>query len=1390
MTWTGLGAYSPVIKYTHTNQYPINIYGSLSVTGSDNVKFDGGDIRFVSERPAETVRTGTVKLIGDVYFNGTGLMTLLDSLDVSSHIYFGGDSLNLNTQKVKARYFVTSGSEGLLNIASSTIELEHGWSYTRTTAAVSTDVLVAGNSLIKIKKTTAGGENSTLYSGFNTASDYDTYHNLEFTTGVHTGESNLYNRTEISKGSFNKITLYGGSTILVGGTFYDYYTHLQFYQTDSLVLLQDLGATYHVAGNLIIHEYLGNSNDCGLISNLYGFAANNATTAANWSIDYRGLSAGVALRNLNIDRVNIAGANTPYVIADGSVGATNTSGWSVNTVKRTWYWIGDGGLWSDINHWSSRSGGFGMDAENPCQPPKNPDNVVFDDNSFTLNNQIVMVDINASCDTMIWTGSSFETRKPSFRLNGTSTQKRTLNIYGSLTLQKGVIITNNGDGGTGIGTPSESGNYDGSTGSYNDFLLSSTRPNETLKTNGAVMALMALRFNTPNTTWDIPDGLASRSCVLFGTSAINNATAVWNIGGDINLSASYGNAWRHAIYHYFGTLNTAGQTVNIIDFDGNSGSAQKDLNIKNSTWNVAGNYNYNGRITFAQSEGSQINMSGIKNTFTATAAQYYNKVTFTNTDLGASTATNNNTVTLGNYKYLRFNANATIDRIVTDTLHFGNTNGYTYQFATGAMGTYVSKINNAWYGSGIRCAIINIKSTANGVPAYVSVGKAAATIKEDPTDGRDTLYLDFIQVRDIYALTTAQAGADGERAVLEKGNQSSKTAPFGQPDNVNWVLDNYAGVDGFLGLGPDVTLSCSRYPYNILTTYFAGSPDTEYEWRKAGSPAIIGTDSYFPINDETEAGTYVVDVKYLPTCQVYDTIVITALPGKDTLIWVGDETTNINYYNTANWTHTDGSAVTPQVLRAKESCLVIHRYWWYLSSPFTTFNSGTFVADTTLNKFGFYNEALGDYTTPPVTGASTYDNSYRGRGFAALLYANPQKRYFADSGSFTENSGDIAVSVSRTNNAGNISRNFDGFNLLGNPYPVAISATAFLTDLENNPDPQNINGVSVPNKQGPIYQHLWYRSHIGGDKSLLDWEYFCIDIDSLGNPYPESLINLSSRPDDSLDSIASMQAFWVRVRKTHLQGMPGKSGTYSIKFKESMKLGTSTGILRVRRQTPQMPADRQAVRLKVSGGKYSDQTLLIFKPNGTLNASNDVDMEKQANDHPFIPQIYSRKANSKWAINKLPSITAGMQIPVGFNTGEEGIFTVSSSGLDNIPYNIDVILRDNHTGVDYNLSGGEVCTFYSDEVDTYSRFTLTFRANGNITDSNNATTSNLLVYADDASHITVLGAQGKEVSVYDAVGKLISRNLAASDHYVSPQTLTSGVYVVKIGNNVNKVIIK
>ncbi|MCB0602043.1 MAG: gliding motility-associated C-terminal domain-containing protein [Saprospiraceae bacterium] len=148
---------------------------------------------------------------------------------------------------------------------------------------------------------------------------------------------------------------------------------------------------------------------------------------AQWRI-----GSNQSLSYLNVQGIQVTGGS---ITADMSSDLGSNSGWQfTNLASSTLYWVGGTGNWSDPMHWSGTSGGAG----GSCIPSAG-DVVVFDENSFSTNNNRVTLDLEgAVCGEMIWRNI---TRTP--RLAGLVSNR--LHIFGSMTLHQNMVWEFAGD---------------------------------------------------------------------------------------------------------------------------------------------------------------------------------------------------------------------------------------------------------------------------------------------------------------------------------------------------------------------------------------------------------------------------------------------------------------------------------------------------------------------------------------------------------------------------------------------------------------------------------------------------------------------------------------------------------------------------------------------------------------------------------------------------------------------------------------------------------------------------------------------------------------------------------------------------------------------------------
>lgn len=151
----------------------------------------------------------------------------------------------------------------------------------------------------------------------------------------------------------------------------------------------------------------------------------------------KGLGAGAFIDNngssFNFNFVALSGISElsgTQDIASNSVDLGNNSGITINEKK--YYWVNNGGNWSDLSHWSSVSGG----SVSPGCLPSYYDKIIFDNNSFTTANQTVLLNIVDTVYSLDWSGA---TNNPTFFLDSN------LILVENVTFSNNMIVTYGSD---------------------------------------------------------------------------------------------------------------------------------------------------------------------------------------------------------------------------------------------------------------------------------------------------------------------------------------------------------------------------------------------------------------------------------------------------------------------------------------------------------------------------------------------------------------------------------------------------------------------------------------------------------------------------------------------------------------------------------------------------------------------------------------------------------------------------------------------------------------------------------------------------------------------------------------------------------------------------------
>lgn len=188
------------------------------------------------------------------------------------------------------------------------------------------------------------------------------------------------------------------------------------------------------------------------------------------------------------------------------------------------------------------------------------------------------------------------------------------------------------------------------------------------------------------------------------------------------------------------------------------------------------------------------------------------------------------------------------------------------------------------------------------------------------------------------------------------------------------------------------------------------------------------------------------------------------------------------------------------------------------------------------------------------------------------------------------------------------------------------------------------------------------------------------------------------------------------------------------------------------------PRNRQIINLCISNGEMEDQTRVVLNEEASMSYETTCDASKFWSMDSSVPQLYTLDAvGTQYAINERPMGEGSVKL--GFYAGEAGKYTISVKRCDAE----QVFINDCLTGKTEEITNSEYT--FNAEAGTYeSRFTLTFI-------SNDATGIKTLEMAEENARTEVFSTDGKFLGT-DASG------------------LGAGVYVIRQGNKVNKVVIR
>ncbi|WP_432672669.1 GEVED domain-containing protein [Flavobacterium sp. SM2513] len=484
------------------------------------------------------------------------------------------------------------------------------------------------------------------------------------------------------------------------------------------------------------------------------------------------------------------------------------------------------------------------------------------------------------------------------------------------------------------------------------------------------------------------------------------------------------------------------------------------------------------------------------------------------------------------------------------------------------------------------------------------------------------------------------------------------------------------------------------------------------------------------------------------------------------LIMDGGSLVQVTNVNNATTNNNTGKIVMQRITQPMNK--YDYTYW---SSPVAGTTLYNLSPETHPNRYYSYNPnavaPVPNWTA--ITGGAAV--MVAGKGYiirAPNTYATDSYTAYTGSFSGVPNNGTVSIAVSGSDTV-------DKYNLLGNPYPSAISASAFVLANATGSDPAT---------QGTLY--FW--THNTPFSSSSNYTYSAGDYASWNGTGLTATNNggVSDNDNPPNDFIAAGQGFFVQGSDTGGTAVFNNNMRASGNNMNFYRPNAAQNSNNVNASATVEPLERSRVWLNLQGGTNGfSQTLVGY----IENATNDYDTLFDGPSFGGNSVTFYSINNAKNLViqgRALPFLDTD-EVPMGFKTTLTGNLTIGIDHADGLFENQTVYLKDNVLDVVHNLTNSDY-VFAAVPGTFNERFVLRYLP---AVDLDNPT------FEEQISHVTIRKNEATlrvhspyetidAVMVYDIMGRLVFEKNAcntttfeASNIVNSDQTL---IVKVKLSN--------
>ncbi|MDO9512909.1 MAG: T9SS type A sorting domain-containing protein [Bacteroidales bacterium] len=204
----------------------------------------------------------------------------------------------------------------------------------------------------------------------------------------------------------------------------------------------------------------------------------------------------------------------------------------------------------------------------------------------------------------------------------------------------------------------------------------------------------------------------------------------------------------------------------------------------------------------------------------------------------------------------------------------------------------------------------------------------------------------------------------------------------------------------------------------------------------------------------------------------------------------------------------------------------------------------------------------------------------------------------------------------------------------------------------------------------------------------------------------------------------------------------------------------------------------ELLSLKVSGtaNTYSDETFINYNTEASPLFDNAFDAFHLDGDLE-APQLWT-VADQKYAINVMKSVAESSEINMAFKAGVEAEYTITASGMETFEGNLPIWLNDLVLGSRQDLRQNSSYTFTAKPDDNINRFKITFAGVG----VDNPEQAAIRMYTQPGNiYINLPSITKGQLNIYNLSGQLVYRqDINASGLLNVSHRLTTGTYIVQL----------